>query len=213
MKKVREQKVQVGDKINNLIVIECNREKDKSNHYISKVRCKCGKEFYVRDTLLINKKIKSCNSCSNIKYKHGMTNTRIFNIWQGMKQRCKDNHIKNFKVYKARGITVCKEWEDDFINFYNWAIHNGYKDNLSIDRIDNDKGYNSLNCRCVDTYMQANNKRNNRIIYYKNKKYTLASLARKFKIDISVLQYRLNKNWDIEKALCLKPKIGRNQYE
>lgn len=206
------QRVKENEKYGNLVVIECKGLKDKSNHYISKVKCKCGNTFFIRDTFLINKKRKKCKKCSNYRFKHGMTNTRIFNIWQSMKERCKDKNEKNYKIYASRNIDICEQWKKDFESFYKWAINNGYKDNLSIDRIDNNKGYNPENCRWVDNYVQANNKRNNIIIYYKNKRYTLANLAREYNMNPKTLRYRLNRNWDIEKALILKPRIGRNQY-
>lgn len=84
---------------------------------------------------------------------------RLRRIWQDMKARCYNPDHDSFKNYGGRGITVCREWKDDFTAFCLWAIKHGYKDGLSIDRIDNDKGYKASNCRWATAKQQANNKR------------------------------------------------------
>lgn len=78
---------------------------------------------------------------------HGCTHTRLFSIWHNMKSRCYYTKGKDYKDYGARGITVCAEWLHDFAAFRDWAMTHGYRDDLSIDRIDNDKGYSLENCR------------------------------------------------------------------
>lgn len=200
----------VGNKYNKLLVIESCGQCKNGLHFYSKVKCDCGNTFLVRDTQLVNNKIKSCRHCGSATHKK--TNTRLFNIWQSMKQRCSVYSGKNYKDYYAKGITVCEEWQNDFINFYHWAINNGYQDNLSIDRIDNKSGYNPQNCRWADAITQANNKSNNKIIMYNNKKYTLAQLSREYGIKYSLLLSRLRNNWDIERALTEKSFCGKNQY-
>ena len=76
-----------------------------------------------------------------------------------MKQRCNNEHNSIYAYYGGRGIKVCKEWENNFLAFYDWAIKNGYDDTLTIDRIDNDKGYCPENCRWVTMATQSRNKR------------------------------------------------------
>lgn len=206
----REQRNLVGQTFGKLNVIEsCG--KGKGNHYYSKVRCSCGTEYLVPDTELIYGRRTMCKKC--IKKTHGMTNTRLFHIWQTMKQRCNCKTNVNYCDYGQRGISVCEEWEQDFMCFYNWSMENGYSDNLTIDRIDFNGNYESSNCRWVDLTAQANNKRNNRMLEFQGIRYTLAEASRAFNINYSALQYRLSHGWDVEKALLTKVRVGRNQHE
>lgn len=90
-------------------------------------------------------------------YKHGLCRTSIYLIWTQMRKRCNSSHYMN-ECWNGRGIKVCKEW-DNFMNFYNWALKNGYKKGLTLDRIDNDGNYEPQNCRFVDWSIQNSNKR------------------------------------------------------
>jgi hypothetical protein len=98
--------------------------------------------------------------CANANTVHGFTNTRIHLEWIRMRQRCYYEKNDNYKYYGGRGITVCDEWKNNFLNFYEWSMSHGYSDYLSIDRIDNDKGYSPDNCRWVDMNTQRRNRRN-----------------------------------------------------
>lgn len=90
---------------------------------------------------------------------HKLSNTRIYHAWTHMKGRCYNKNDKKYPIYGARGIRVCDEWKEDFLSFYNWSISNGYSDDKTIDRIDNDKGYCESNCRWTNAHVQASNKR------------------------------------------------------
>jgi hypothetical protein len=80
-------------------------------------------------------------------HKHKMSHTRIYECWQHMKRRCYSPQDKRYNYYGGRGITVCDEWLKDFKNFADWALSNGYSDELTLDRIDVNGNYEPLNCR------------------------------------------------------------------
>lgn len=130
---------------------------------------------------------------------HGMSKTRQYRIWNGIKFRCENVHSKDYARYGGRGITLCKEWQS-FENFWN-DMKEGYSDNLTIDRIDNSKGYCKQNCRWVTAKAQCNNRRNNKVVTYQYKKYTVAELADKLGISRHLLYDRLKYGWSIEKAV------------
>ena len=203
----------IGKKFGKLTVIEMCGNNGKGTHYKSKVKCECGKIYKVNDTELINGRRTGCRSCNSYLKKHGKTNTKLFNVWQSMKQRCYYKSNKEYKNYGGRGIKMCEEWKNDFMQFYNWSINSGYKKGLTIDRIDVNGNYEPNNCRWATQLEQANNKRNNILITYKGITDTLPNWARKTGIQRSCLEYRYSHNWDIERMLTLKSKIGRNQYD
>lgn len=93
------------------------------------------------------------------KYTHGLTNTRLYNIWCNMKERCNNENCVAYENYGGRGIKVCKQWNDSFESFFTWAVLNGYRKHLSIDRINNDEGYKPSNCRWVTQRIQMLNRR------------------------------------------------------
>lgn len=206
----KKQRNLVGQRFDKLTVIEsCGKGKD--GHYISKVKCECGVEYFVPDTELIYGRRTACKKC--VRKTHGKTNTKLFGVWQSMKQRCCDKNKDGYKHYGGRGVQVCNEWQTDFMSFYMWAHENGYKENLTLDRIDNNGNYEPSNCRWVGVDVQANNKRSNRYIIYGGERCTIAELSRRFNIKQGTLRNRIECGWDIEKALTLPPKNGRNQYE
>lgn len=108
---------------------------------------------------------RSGNYHHNGNIKHGLykDNKELFNLWQTMKTRCENPKRKNFERYGARGITVCEEWHEAK-NFVEWALRNGYKKGLQLDRIDNNKGYSPENCRFVTATQNSRNRRNTKFL-------------------------------------------------
>lgn len=93
------------------------------------------------------------------RFTHGLCGSRIYNIFMDMKKRCYNSNCLGFKNYGGRGIFICDEWLRNVEKFYNWSLENGYADNLSIDRINNDKGYSPDNCRWANRTQQRLNQR------------------------------------------------------
>lgn len=136
---------------------------------------------------------------NNPNYKHGKRHTRIYHIFLDMKQRCLNPKCRHYKNYGARGVTICSEWLEDFMTFYNWSMENGYTETLTIDRIDVNGNYCPENCRWVTLSEQQNNRRSCRMITYKGKTQNLKAWAKEYNMNYDKLRYRLD-NWkDLDK--------------
>lgn len=114
--------------------------------------------------------------------KHGLYKTKIYKVWKSMRQRCFNLNDKNYKNYGGRGITVCEDWNKNFISFYNWSIENGYIEGLTIDRINNNGNYEPNNCRWVDNFIQQTNTRKNIFLTINGETRTLSEWQRFSKI-------------------------------
>lgn len=152
----------IGQKYNSLLILE-RIENGKNRQPRFKCLCDCGNETIVFKSNLITGHTKSCGcdkrkNARQLFTKHGLSGTRIYRIWVEMNHRCYLASDTNYQKYGARGISVCNEWKDNFLAFYDWAMTNGYSDELTIDRIDNDLGYSPNNCRWA-TYSQQNKNR------------------------------------------------------
>lgn len=126
--------------------------------------CECGNQGVVRLCDLKRGHSKSCGcfakkATTQRNLKHNLSNTRLFRIWAHMRARCYKKTDAAFEDYGGRGIAVCKEWKDSFQAFYDWAMANGYADELTLDRKDNDGDYAPDNCRWATKEQQAQNKR------------------------------------------------------
>lgn len=154
-----------GKRFDRLLVVEfAYRKKYKcgSSQVFWKCKCDCGNEVFVSAQHLKDGRTHSCGCYfKDLKpnIKHGMTDHRLYRIYNNMKNRCLNKDFHNYERYGGRGILICDEWLEDFKNFSEWALNNGYKENLTIDRINNDGNYCPENCRWVDLHIQSTNQR------------------------------------------------------
>lgn len=199
-----------GQRFGRIVVLEDTHTRDKYRNEIWKCRCDCGKIILKSSELLRSKNSNSCgclaSELTRIRNKrmfttHGYGNEdRLHRIWIGIKTRCYNKKDSGYKNYGARGIVMCDEWKEDFMNFRKWAMANGYKENLSIDRIDNNGNYRPDNCRWATLEQQGNNKRNNYFIEYNGERHTLQEWCEKLNLKYSTLYARLKRGWSIKKA-------------
>ena len=194
-----------GQRFGRLTVIE-RAENSKHKKARWKCLCDCGGVIVVEALLLKQEKTKSCG-CYRREYArthhptriiHGEYNTRLYILWSRMRARCHDS--KNIR-YGGRGIAVCEEWEASFEAFRDWALANGYQDDLSIDRKDNDGPYSPDNCRWATAKEQANNRSSNTVITYNNESHTISEWSEIIGVRSDTLRLRLKAGWSIEEAL------------
>lgn len=165
-----------GQKFGRLTAVKRIRVKGKSMWLFN---CDCGNQKEALPAPVRNGHTTSCGcrqkECRN-HTKHGESKTRLFSTWQSMKDRCNNSKSKFYKNYGGRGIKICEEW-GEFIAFRDWSLLNGYSDNLSIDRINNDGNYEPSNCRFTTHSIQNRNKRNNVYIKINEETKTLTDWA------------------------------------
>lgn len=172
-----------GKKFNRLTVLEMMPKTQRRTFW--KCRCDCGNITVVRSDSLQSGRTKSCgcwkkevdSKKAHLLHKHKMSDTRIYRTWQAMKARCYNPNDKRYKNYGGRGIVVCEQWRDDFRNFLEWALKNGYNNELTIDRINVNRNYEPSNCRWVNRKVQSNNRTSNITVKYNGNKLTLKQLS------------------------------------
>ncbi len=155
-------------------------------------KCSCGRIKIVYLAMVKNGKSKSCG-CKIIRNKkHGMTKSRLYGIWGGIKDRCLNPNFRQYKDYGGRGIEIYPYWKDDFQMFLYWCIRGGgYKEGLELDRIDNNKGYNPMNCRFTTHTINNRNKRNNRRIMFNGEERLLIELCETRNLNYKTIDNRI----------------------
>lgn len=171
-----------------------------------KCRCECG-NFTLATTIQLRNGYKLSCGCykreraATSHQTHGMYGKRLYNIHSSMMQRCTNPKYKSYSNYGGRGIKVCEEWFS-FECFQDWAMANGYTDELTIDRIDVDGNYEPSNCRWATSKAQNNNRSNNRLLTFNGETHTMSEWADITGIKYQVLACRiLNHKWPVERAL------------
>lgn len=197
-----------GHKFGNLTVI-CRAGNNTRQDAMWLCRCDCGNEKVIKGGSLRSGATNSCG-CGMIKglekgweyKKHGLTKTRIYGIWANIKKRTSESATgKSRKDYYDRGIRMCEEWKDDFMSFYKWSMENGYRDDLTIDRKDNNGNYEPSNCRWTSDIEQARNRRSNLNIEYNGEIHTLKEWSEILDFEYEVVRERIQRyGWSIKRA-------------
>lgn len=188
-------------KFGRLLVLEKTDMRDH-RYIIYKCKCDCGNIIYVNGNKLRSGHTKSCGCYrKELLTSHGKSNTRLYNIYHHMKARCYNITHDRYKDYGARGIVVCDEWLTDFTAFYNWSIENGYRENLTIDRIDVNGNYEPNNCRWATPKEQQRNTRYNRNYTINGETHCLIEWCERLNRNYNTVACRINRGWPVEKAL------------
>ena len=201
-----------GKRFGRLVVIE--RSGSNSRRRATWLcRCDCGKNIVVSGSDLPRRTSCGCARSDFLaafnketKTTHGMRYTRLYREWRAMINRCYCSTWKHYSNYGGRGIKVCDEWRDSFEAFRDWALVNGYQDDLSIDRVNVNGNYEPSNCRWATIKQQANNTRNSRFLEYNGEIKTVKEWADELGLNYNTLYSRITtKGWSVEKALTTPP--------
>lgn len=196
-----------GQRFGRLTVLErAETKSDRKTRWLC--RCDCGNETIVYGRYLRKGNTKSCGCYQKERARetgksnstHGLSHTRLYVIWNGMVRRCHNPKAQRYDQYGGRGIFVCDEWRNDFMSFREWALANGYREDLSIDRIENDKGYSPDNCRWATDLDQANNMTSNTMITFNGKTQNMKQWSKELGISYMALVCRFDRGWSVEKA-------------
>ena len=169
-------------------------------HEMWECLCDCGNKVVIDKDCLLRQSTKSCGCLKKElarkqMTKHGGSKTRLWYIWYSMNQRCKRKTVNGYRYYGGKGIKVCEEWSD-YSNFNKWALSNGWRPGLSIDRINPNKDYCPQNCRWVDFRVQNNNKTNTRRFEFQGRMLTIREISEITHIPLKVLDKRIWRGWN-----------------
>lgn len=211
MKKIKDME---GLRFERLLVISFSHMCDHGNTYW-KCKCDCGEVKTISRAQLIQHKTKSCGCLAKemrgkVLYKHGHALSTVisptYSSWGRMKKRCLSPSHDKYKYYGGRGIKICKRWH----KFENFLADMGNRPKgLTLDRINNNKGYSKTNCKWSNGKEQVRNRRNTYKIKYNGEIKPVATLAEEHNLDYQLVWNRINiHKWSIERALTIKPKLG-----
>jgi hypothetical protein len=212
--------LQPGDTFGRLTVIKELPYEIKGKCIVRKILCKCqcGNEKTIRLSDLRSGKTHSCGClqkqfAASLSKTHGKSSSRLYHIWFDMNHRCFNEKNAEYKNYGGRGIKVCDEWrkQEGFLAFEKWSLANGYNENLTIDRIDNNKGYCPENCRWATRIEQQRNRSDNTTITYKGETKCIAEWSEITGLSFSCISWRLKNGWITEEILETPPKERRNK--
>lgn len=208
---MRKAKDHSGERYGHWLILERG---SKEKYWIC--RCDCGTVCEVNIDNMKSGRSNNCRKCQSKKTAkrmttHGESESHLYYVWYSMRKRCSCVSSKSYKDYGARGISVCKEWNENFEAFRDFAKLNGYREGLQIDRINNDGNYFPENCRFVTKTENSWNTRRNRTVTYNGKQYKLPELAHLKNLKANLVSERIRKGWSVEEAVEIQPVIGNNQ--
>ena len=192
-----------GTKFNRLTVL--SQDLERPTHYLC--QCDCGTIKLLHGSRIYKGYIKSCGCLVQDRIKevcgtHLKTHTRLYNIWYHMRNRCNNKNNKDYPYYGGRGITVCDDWNNNFILFETWAINNGYTEKLTIDRIDSNKEYSPNNCKWSTRKEQIINRRPFKSRFFKERlEKSIKQMAEEHNIPTYIVFSRLRLGWSLEDSL------------
>jgi len=179
------------------VVSEVKVNVGKRNRMFFECVCDCGNKVRIRKDCVQSGGSLSCGCLKKEQDKknlgnhsHKKSHTRLYKIWLGMKARCNNPNVDSYTRYGGRGIKVLGDWNDDFNSFEKWALENGYEEHLTIDRIDNEKGYCPENCRWLTNKEQCNNRRNTNKINFKGEEKSLMQIHEMTGVSYDILKRR-----------------------
>lgn len=203
-----------GDKFSRLTVIKEVEKRGKNRRFLCKCDCGVEKEVFLSEFAYGGTKSCGCyrkekNRKSNTT--HGDCKEKLYKVWASMKQRCINPNSREFKHYGKRGITICKEWLD-YEPFKEWALMNGYKEGLSIERIDVNGNYEPSNCTWIPRIEQPKNTRRTIYIKYNGKDQTISEWADELGMNYETLRMRLSRGWSVERAITEPLNVSGERY-
>ena len=207
----------VGKTFGKLTVLEYDHTGDRREIYY-KCQCECGNVIVTRGSSLRSGHTLSCG-CTTKSKTHDLSRSRLYRIHRGIIQRCTDKNAVAYARYGGRGIVICKEWHDPevtgadrlhngnryFMNFYNWAMNNGYDDSKQIERKDVNGPYAPWNCTWVTHSEQQLNKRNNQYIHDGEELLVRSEFCKKYNVDPNFVRNKLDAGWSLD-AIVLAAK-------
>jgi hypothetical protein len=215
----------IGDKFGRLTIKEIFfKEYGGVRRKTAKCDCDCGGECVVILSRLKLGFVKSCGCYYTVKdkagnsvesSKHGDYNKRLYKIYNSTKNRCKGKTKENYDKYKSRGISLCEEWKNNYVNFRSWSIENGYTDDLILERIDTKLGYSPDNCRWVTWQTKSHNTDRNIFLTLDGETKIITDWARDKRCSVSAktINFRISRGWSDEEAITIpKGGVGPNRH-
>jgi hypothetical protein len=184
----------IGVIINDFEVVDSTVKVSSSGNRYACYVAKCVHCGNVVEKSISNLKRGDKCKCQSNYNQHGLSGTRLYSIYHDIIARTENSNERAYKHYGGRGIKMYAAWRKDFKLFYDWAMNNGYADNLTIDRIDVNGDYEPDNCRWATLKEQQNNRRNNHFVNYKGEVLTTAQVAEKCDINYHTLQTRIHRD-------------------